>query len=141
MDQDELTKVALIGVGNLGTALLQYNFTKNNNTKIVYAFDNDEEKVGKTISDVKIYSMEKLEEILTEEDITVVILTVPAHVAQPITDRLVKTNVKGILNFTPARLTVPSSVNVHHIDLAVELQSFVYFIKNYSNEEEVEEIE
>lgn len=141
LDQDELTKVALIGVGNLGTALLQYNFTKNNNTKIVYAFDNDEEKVGKTISDVKIYSMEKLEEILTEEDITVVILTVPAHVAQPITDRLVKTNVKGILNFTPARLTVPSSVNVHHIDLAVELQSFVYFIKNYSNEEEVEEIE
>ncbi|NCU16658.1 redox-sensing transcriptional repressor Rex [Pallidibacillus pasinlerensis] len=135
LDQDELTKVALIGVGNLGTALLRYNFTKNNNTKICYAFDTNEGKVGTKISDVTVYSLDQLEEIIEKEDIQVVILTVPAHAAQTVTDRLVKTNVKGILNFTPARLNVPPTINVHHIDLAVELQSFVYFIKNYSNEE------
>ena len=69
---------------------------------------------------------------LIEEKISVVILTVPVGAAQQITDRLVNTEVKGILNFTPARLTVPSHIRVHHIDLAVELQSLVYFLKNYS---------
>ena len=81
LDQDALTKVALIGVGNLGTALLQYNFTKNNNTKICYAFDTNEEKIGTQISDVTIYSLDQLEEILNKEEIQVVILTVPAQVA------------------------------------------------------------
>lgn len=143
LDQDELTKVALVGVGNLGTALLRYNFTKNNNTKICYAFDSNKEKVGKQIGDVTVYSLGELEEVLNREEVQVVILTVPAHAAQPITDRLVTTKVKGILNFTPARLNVPLSINVHHIDLSVELQSFVYFIKNYSNDENdaAEEVE
>ncbi|MBS4210441.1 redox-sensing transcriptional repressor Rex [Bacillus sp. FJAT-50079] len=133
LDQDELTKVALIGVGNLGTAFLNYNFLKNNNTKIAMAFEVDPDKVGQHMSDVPIYHMDELEERLLAEEVTAVILTVPAGVAQQITDRLEKTDVKGILNFTPARLTVPPSVRVHHIDLAVELQSLIYFLKNYDS--------
>lgn len=133
LDQDELTKVALIGVGNLGTAFLNYNFLKNNNTKIEVAFDVDSSKVGTKIGDIPVYHMDDLEKVLVEEDIQVVILTIPAPVAQSITDRLAKVNVKGILNFTPARLTVPSSIRIHHIDLAVELQSLVYFLKHYPN--------
>lgn len=143
LDQDELTSVALVGVGNLGTAFLHYNFLKNNNTKIDCAFDVDPSKIGMTIGDVPVYSMERLEKYLLDEDISVVILTVPAPVAQTITDILVKTNVKGILNFTPARLNVPPSIRVHHIDLAVELQSLVYFLKHYptGTEEEIAEEE
>jgi len=129
LDQDELTKVALIGVGNLGTAFLNYNFLKNNNTKIAMAFEVSPEKIGTKISDVPIYDMDELEERLNEEGISAVILTVPAAAAQQITDRLENTDVKGILNFTPARLAVPPSVRVHHIDLAVELQSLIYFLK------------
>jgi len=136
LDQDELTKVGLIGVGNLGTALLHYNFTKNNNTKIVAAFDISPEKIGKKIGEVPIYSLDQLEEVLDKEQIPVIILTVPASAAQGVTDRLIRTNIKGILNFTPARPTVPPNINVHHIDLAVELQSFVYFIKHYSDHSE-----
>lgn len=135
LDQDELTKVALIGVGNLGTAFLNYNFLKNNNTKIECAFDVDPNKTRKNVGKVPIYPMDQLESRLIDEDIQVVILTVPASAAQPITDRLVKANVKGILNFTPARLNVPPSLRVHHIDLAVELQSLVYFLKHYPTEE------
>jgi redox-sensing transcriptional repressor len=131
LDQDELTKVALIGVGNLGTAFLHYNFLKNNNTKIEMAFDVDENKVGKEISDVPVYHMDEIETRLREENVAVAILTVPAPVAQVITDRLVQSDIKGILNFTPARLTVPASIRIHHIDLAVELQSLVYFLKHY----------
>jgi redox-sensing transcriptional repressor len=135
LDQDELTKVALIGVGNLGTAFLNYNFLKNNNTKIEMAFDVDESKVGKPIGDITVYHMDDLEKILMESEVQVAILTVPAPVAQNITDKLVNANVKGILNFTPARLNVPSSIRVHHIDLAVELQSLIYFLKHYSTED------
>ncbi|MBT2690929.1 redox-sensing transcriptional repressor Rex [Bacillus sp. ISL-47] len=134
LDQDELTKVALVGVGNLGTAFLNYNFLKNNNTKIEVAFDVDENKVGTKIGDVPVYHMDDLVKVIEENDIQVAILTVPAPPAQAITDRMVKAKIKGILNFTPARLTVPSSIRIHHIDLAVELQSLVYFLKNYPAE-------
>jgi redox-sensing transcriptional repressor len=136
LDQDELTKVALIGVGNLGTAFLNYNFLKNNNTKIAVAFDVVEDKVGTKIGEVPVYHMDELEKVIEKEDIQVAILTVPATVAQSITDRMVQGTVKGILNFTPARLTVPPSIRVHHIDLAIELQSLVYFLKHYSVDEE-----
>jgi redox-sensing transcriptional repressor len=136
LDQDELTKVALIGVGNLGTAFLNYNFLKNNNTKIAVAFDVVEDKVGTKIGEVPVYHMDDLEKVIEEEDIQVAILTVPAPVAQSITDRMVQGSVRGILNFTPARLTVPSAIRVHHIDLAIELQSLVYFLKHYSVDEE-----
>ncbi|KAF0821537.1 redox-sensing transcriptional repressor Rex [Cytobacillus firmus] len=134
LDQDELTKVALVGVGNLGTAFLNYNFLKNNNTKIEVAFDVDESKVGTKIGDVPVHHMDDLEEVIVKNNIQVAILTVPAPPAQTITDRMVNAKIKGILNFTPARLTVPSSIRIHHIDLAVELQSLVYFLKNYPEE-------
>ncbi|MCA1032897.1 redox-sensing transcriptional repressor Rex [Bacillus timonensis] len=133
LDQDETTKVTLIGVGNLGTAFLHYNFSKNNNTKIEVAFDVDESKIGTEIGGVPVRHLDDLEKEMPK-DVTVAILTVPASVAQTITDRLVNIGFKGILNFTPARINVPESIRVHHIDLAVELQSLVYFLKNYSND-------
>ncbi|MBB6447627.1 redox-sensing transcriptional repressor Rex [Bacillus benzoevorans] len=131
LDQDELTKVALIGVGNLGTAFLNYNFLKNNNTKIEVGFDVDPQKVGGEIGDVPVYHMDDIEKVIAEHDIQVAILTIPAPVAQSVTDRLVQANIRGILNFTPARLSVPGNIRVHHIDLAVELQALVYFLKHY----------
>ncbi|PMC33949.1 redox-sensing transcriptional repressor Rex [Bacillus sp. UMB0899] len=134
LDQDETTKVCLIGVGNLGTAFLHYNFTKNNNTVISLAFDVAEEKVGTEIGGVPVIHLDDLEAQLPE-DVTVAILTVPAAVAQSITDRLVTKGIKGILNFTPARINVPDDIRIHHIDLAVELQSLVYFLKHYPNDE------
>lgn len=139
LDQDELTKVALIGVGNLGTAFLNYNFSKNNNTKIEIAFDVDEGKVGTIMGDVPVYHMDELDKKVVEEGIQVAILTVPSAVAQPITDRLVQANIKGILNFTPARLNVPDSIRIHHIDLSVELQSLIYFLKHYPTNTDTEE--
>ncbi|MBM7553257.1 redox-sensing transcriptional repressor Rex [Thalassobacillus pellis] len=130
LDQDETTKVALIGVGNLGTAFLHYNFMKNNNTKIQFAFDTNEGKIGTEVGGVPVAHIDDLEEKIGE-DISVAILTVPSSAAQGIADRLVKAGVSGILNFTPARITVPDHVRVHHIDLAVELQALVYFLKHY----------
>jgi len=129
LDQDELTEVALIGVGNLGTAFLHYNFVRNNNTKIVMGFDADPNKIGTEIDNIPIYDIDHLDDKLG--DVQVAILTVPVSEAQEITDQLVKKGISGILNFTPARITVPENVRVHHIDLAIELQSLAYFLKHY----------
>ncbi len=131
LSQDELTKVALFGVGNLGTAFLHYNnFTKNNSAKIMMAFDIDPNKIGKEVGGVPIYHLDDVAQKLTS-DVTIAILTVPATRAQELVDKLVDIGIQGILNFTPARLTVPEHIRVHHIDLAIELQSLIYFMKNY----------
>jgi redox-sensing transcriptional repressor len=129
LDQDEMTEVALIGVGNLGTAFLHYNFMRNNNTKIVMAFDADPEKTGTKVGGVPIYHIDELEARMN--DLKVAILTIPATEADSVTARLVEKGIEGVLNFTPARITVPEHVRVHHIDLAVELQSLAYFLKHY----------
>ncbi|MEE6453209.1 MULTISPECIES: redox-sensing transcriptional repressor Rex [Bacillaceae] len=128
LNQHEVMKVALIGVGNLGTAFLHYNFIKNNNTKIEMAFDIDPNKIGTEIGGVPVYNLDNLEEVMNE-DIQIVILTVPAPVAQSIADRLNGKNIRGILNFTPARISVPEHIRIHHIDLAVELQTLAYFLQ------------
>ncbi|BAC12608.1 redox-sensing transcriptional repressor Rex [Oceanobacillus iheyensis] len=130
LDQHEITEVALIGVGNLGTAFLHYNFMKNNNIRITIAFDADENKVGTDIGGVPVYHIDELGERLKNTEVA--ILTIPADEADAIANQLVEHGVSGILNFTPARITVPSHIRVHHIDLAIELQSLVYFLKHYS---------
>ncbi|PSL46934.1 redox-sensing transcriptional repressor [Salsuginibacillus halophilus] len=129
LDQDELTKVVLIGVGNLGTALLKYNFTKNNNIMITSAFDTDEAMVGEEIGGVEVFHLDELKERL-DDSVSAAILAVPVQAAQSVADLLAETNTRGILNFTPERLDVPDDMRVHHIDLSVELQSLIYFLKH-----------
>src|SRR5699024_6684965 len=96
-----------------------YNFTKNNNTKIEMAFDKTRDRVSTLIGGVPVYDVDDLEEKI--DDIQVAILTVPAKEAQKITDRLVAKGVIGILKFMSARITVLDYVSVHHIDLSLEL--------------------
>lgn len=135
LDQDELTKVMLVGVGNLGTALLKYNFLKNNNSKIVVAYDTDYNKVGTLIGGTPIRHIEQLNSD-DLSDIQVAIITVPQDSAQAVADQLVLTGVSGVLNFTPVRLSLPDRIRIHHIDLAVELQTLIYFLKNYPIDEQ-----
>ena len=128
LNQDKLTNVALIGVGNLGHALLNFNFHKSNNVRINAAFDINEEITGKIQSGVPIYPMVDMKEQLKIQQIEIVILTVPANVAQGVTNDLIEVGVKGILNFTPLRISVPESVLVQNVDLTNELQTLIYFL-------------
>ncbi|MFJ8237877.1 redox-sensing transcriptional repressor Rex [Ureibacillus sp. NPDC094379] len=130
LNQDEATNVALIGVGNLGNALLKYNFHKNQNTKIVVAFDTKAPDEGTTINDIPVFRPERLEEKFKEYQAELAILTVSARSAQDVTDRLVLMGAKGILNFTPVRLSVPDSMKLMNIDLSLELQALIYLIRN-----------
>ncbi|WP_088008882.1 redox-sensing transcriptional repressor Rex [Indiicoccus explosivorum] len=129
LDRDEATNVALIGVGSLGNAFLKYNFQRNHNTKIVLAFDTGSPAEGEEQSGIMTYHPDLLEEKLLEFGIELVILTVPSSAAQEMADRLAATNIKGILNFTPVRIDVPERIRIHTIDLSVELQTLIYFIR------------
>ena len=128
LNQDKLTNVALIGVGNLGHALLNFNFHKSNNVRINAAFDINEEITGTIQSGDPIYPMEDMKEQLKIQQIEIVILTIPANVAQGVTNDLIEVGVKGILNFTPLRISVPESVLVQNVDLTNELQTLIYFL-------------
>jgi redox-sensing transcriptional repressor len=133
LNQDHLTNVALIDVGNLGHALLNYNFRQTNSVRISAAFDVNPDITGTIQSGVPIYPMDELETQLKDQQIDIVILTVPTQAAQDITDRLTKAGVHGILNFTPLRISVPDTVRVQNVDLVNELQTLIYFIDHYSN--------
>lgn len=134
LHQDSLVSVALIGVGSLGSALLNYNFHQDTNLRISAAFDTKPEFANTVKSGIPIYPAEEMTTQLKEQQIDVVILAVPGTKAQKVTDQLVEAGVKGILNFTPVRLSVPKDVQVQNIDLTNELQTLIYFIKNYSED-------
>ncbi|MCZ0717517.1 redox-sensing transcriptional repressor Rex [Aerococcus kribbianus] len=128
LSQDRLQTVALIGVGNLGNALLNYNFKKSNNVHIGAAFDINEDIVGTVHNGVPIYPMSDLQEQLDLMDIEVVIITVPENAVQKIIPDLEKAGVKGIFNFTPVRLDVSEGIHVQNVDLVNELQTLIYYI-------------
>ncbi|API79972.1 redox-sensing transcriptional repressor Rex [Staphylococcus argenteus] len=132
LSESDMIKIAIVGVGNLGKALLTYNFSIHDDMTITEAFDIKEDIIGQKIGNVIVKDNKELIATLKKEEIDVVILTTPERVAQKIADELVQAGVKGILNFTPGRINTPSDVQVHQIDLGIELQSLLFFMKNYS---------
>ncbi|HCU8959520.1 TPA: redox-sensing transcriptional repressor Rex [Staphylococcus aureus] len=132
LSESDMIKIAIVGVGNLGKALLTYNFSIHDDMTITEAFDVKEDVIGQKIGNVIVKDNDELVTTLKKEEIDVVILTTPERVAQKVADELVQAGVKGILNFTPDRINTPSDVQVHQIDLGIELQSLLFFMKNYS---------
>lgn len=126
---DRQLRVALVGVGNLGSALMAYGGFQRQGFKIAMAFDSDPRKVGQTRDGVTIHSTDELEKRLSEAAIDIVILAVPPDASQALADRVVRAGITGILNFVPKRLVVPEGVKVHYVDLAIELESLSYYLK------------
>lgn len=139
LNQDRLTNVALIGVGNLGQALLNYNFRRSNNTRISAGFDVNKELIGTVHQGVPVYHIDEMVEQLDLQQIDVAILTVPSEIAQEMANKLVEGGVKGIMNFTPIRVNVPDNIRVHNVDLTNELQTLIYFINYYQDLDEAED--
>ncbi|MBU9789308.1 redox-sensing transcriptional repressor Rex [Lentilactobacillus sp. IMAU92037] len=131
LNQEHLTNVALIGVGNLGHALLNFNFHKDSNVRISAAFDTNGTIINTIEDGVPVYPISELASQLHEQQIQVVILTVPSSAAQEVAADAVAGGVKGILNFTPIRISVPDNVLVQNVDLTNELQTLIYFIDNF----------
>lgn len=122
-------RAALVGAGHLGTALARYTATAHKDVTIVAIFDSDPAKIGRETANVVVQSMEQLEPVIRQMEVSIGIIAVPAGSAQIVASRLVQAGVRGLLNFAPASLTVDASVYVQNIDLTLELQALAYFVR------------
>jgi redox-sensing transcriptional repressor len=124
---DVVRKAALVGVGNLGSALLAYAGFGIYSFDIVVAFDSDPEKIGRKVNNVTIENISELR-TLRRRKIDLAIIAVPREAAQRMADELVKAGVKGILNFSPCYITVPKKVKVITIDIAMDFARLPYYM-------------
>ena len=124
---DTVRKVALVGVGNLGSAVLAYPGFGICSFDIAAAFDNNLKKIGTKIGNVVIEDVSKISS-LKKRKINLAIIAVPRDAAQQTADALVKADVKGILNFSPCYITVPKKVKVITIDIAMDLARLPYYM-------------
>lgn len=129
IDSEEGIKVAIIGMGNLGRALINYFAGKRSKLRIVAGFDTNPDKIGNTMSGVPCYSIEQLKEVVAAEDIKVGIMTVPADYAVDTADLLVKAGIKGILNYTPKPVNVPEGVYLEEYDMITTLEKVAFYVK------------
>jgi redox-sensing transcriptional repressor len=126
---NRLQPVILVGVGNLGTALLSYRGFEQEGFEIVAAFDADVRRPRDKPLSVPLHGMDHLGAVIHGRGVRMAILAVPAVAAQSVANQLVHEGISGILNFSPAMLTVPESVVVNSVNLAIELENLSYFIQ------------
>jgi redox-sensing transcriptional repressor len=129
IDSKEGQKVAVIGIGNLGRAIIGYFSGKRTKLTVVAGFDLNPEKVDRVYAGVWCYHFDRLTEIIKKENITIAVLTVPASEAANVAELLVMAGIKGILNFTPKPINVPSNVYLEEYDIITSLEKLAYFVK------------
>ena len=122
--------VAIIGLGNLGTALIGHRGFAEQGFRVTAAFETDESKVGTTQAGVPVFHIDQLSEIVKKDGIRLGILAVPAKAAQSVAQRLVEANIEGILNFAPVTLSLPPTVSRVAVDLAIELEQLSFAVVN-----------
>ena len=123
-------RVAVIGAGKIGSALVQYRGFGQRGFDIVAIFDADPAKIGRQWNGLAVQDIATLETELARQPVDMAVLVTPAEAAQPVADRLVRLGVRAILNFAPLQLTVPADVVVKTVNLALELETLSYALTN-----------
>lgn len=118
---NEIKNAVIFGAGGLGSALLAYGGFGNYGINIAAAFDNNPKKTGQTVGGKPVLAVEDAAEFVSEHNVKLAVICVPAKVAQSVANVLVGCGVKSILNFAPAQLSVPEGFNVRNIDVAANL--------------------
>ncbi len=121
-------QVALVGVGDLGRALAHYGGFAHRGFRITHLFDNNPQKIGQNVGDLKILPADQMAQIIQEKRIKIAMLATPADEAQSIADTLVEAGVKAILNYAPIVISVPKDVRVQYIDPGIHLQHMSYYL-------------
>ena len=126
-------RVAVVGAGKIGAALMGYQDFKRQGFFIESVFDSDAAKVGQRWNGLVVRADAEMETALQGESIDIAIIAVPADAAQSVVDRVVNAGVKAILNFAPVKLRVPVSVALKNVNMAVELEGLSYALANGRN--------
>ncbi|MFQ5606805.1 MAG: redox-sensing transcriptional repressor Rex [Candidatus Zixiibacteriota bacterium] len=127
---DRRWKVAVVGVGNIGSALVGFKEFPNKGFDIRLVFDNDQRKIGSNHKGMRVSDIRTLKEELVAHQIDLVILAVPAGSAQEIVNDIVEAGVKSILSFAPAQIDTPPGVHVRSEDMSMELEYLTYAMVN-----------
>lgn len=122
--------VALVGVGQLGIAISNYQGFQGRGFNITMGFDSDPAKIGKKYGKFTIQPLVGMEAAIKKAGIAVAMITVPANHAQDVADRLIKAGIKIILNYAPINLKISRDVKLRIIDPVIELQRMTYYIDN-----------
>jgi redox-sensing transcriptional repressor len=122
--------VAVIGAGKIGSALAQYRGFSDRGFHVRLVYDHDPERVGTSWRGLTVQDIRHLERDLARTPVDIAILATPAEAAQPLADRLTRAGVRAILNFAPVQLTVPDTVAVKSVNMALELEALSYALRN-----------
>jgi len=123
---DRTWRVVLVGIGDLGRALLRYRGFRNKGFKIVGAFDVAAGKIGRKFGQVTVRRMDELPAVVRRHEVRLAVIATPAEAAQEVADRLCDAGIKGILNFAPVTLHTPPDVAVGPVDLAGTLEQLSF---------------
>jgi redox-sensing transcriptional repressor len=129
LNVENVWDMALVGAGNLGTAIAHYPDFKQHGFHVSMIFDNDPQRVGSQLGGYTICSTTEMVEKIQAAGIKIAMMTVPARAAQAVADDLIKAGIKAILNYAPITLNVPEDVHVQYIDPIIFLQRMTYFLK------------
>ena len=133
LDDPEGQKVAIVGLGDLGRAVVTFVARNRPGFSVIAAFDHDPAKVGMNVRGCRCYSVDDLPEVVARLGICVGIIAVPVHSAQEAADQLIAAGVTGLVNFAPIALSVPEHVHVESHDLITALERAAYFAKPASS--------
>lgn len=140
VDSEEGINVGIVGMGNLGRALIKYISGKRHKLSIVAGFDSNPEKIGTFMNGVECYPIEKMDEIIREKGIKVGIITVPRDKTKEIAAKLVEAGIKGILNYTPRPIEVPDGIYLEEYDMITTLEKIAFYVKVAEEEKESDPI-
>jgi len=128
LNLDEDWDLAVVGVGDIGTAVTRYKGFADRGFRVAVIFDTDPTKIGTQIGDFTVHDSTELETLLRSANIQVAMIAVPASEAQQVASQLVKAGVKAILNYAPISLNVPPGIYVQYIDPVIHLQRMTYYL-------------
>lgn len=121
--------VAIVGAGDIGSAVARYKGFSNRGFRVAMVFDNDPQKIGTQIDAFVIQDTENMVEAIRSAGIKVAMLAVPASVAQPIAEKLVEAGIRAILNYAPITINLPNTVYIQYIDPVIHLQRMTYYLE------------
>ena len=122
--------VVVVGAGKMGSALVLYGGFAQRGFLVKAAYDISPQAIGKRLQGVEVRHVDRLESDLEKEPMDIGVIATPPDAAQEMADRLAKCGIEAILNFAPVRLSVPDSVFVKNVNLALELEALSYAIRN-----------
>lgn len=125
---DRVWDIAVVGAGDIGSAVARYQGFSNRGLRVAMLFDNDPGKIGTQIGEFTVKDTQSIKESIRQAGIQVAMIATPSQAAQEVADELVSSGVKAILNYAPINLTVPENVRVQYVDPVIHLQRMTYYL-------------